>query len=186
VFTDGDVTDPPPSPLKAFSRLVHNAGVTPIRFHDLRHTHGSLLINEGVPVKGRVRAAGPRHIAHDSDLPAPPARHAGRHGKRHGTARPTRLIRREGTPWEHPEEERMIGGAPPATSKAQVPELSALASDGGGGGDLNSDLRYEDPHGETNGLSKVSSAARRTISACAVPIGHHAWSQLRLSASTPR
>jgi integrase len=51
VFTDGDVTDPPPSPLKAFSRLVHNAGVTPIRFHDLRHTHGSLLIKEGVPVK---------------------------------------------------------------------------------------------------------------------------------------
>jgi integrase len=30
---------------------VRNAGVPAIRFHDLRHTHGSLLIQDGIPVK---------------------------------------------------------------------------------------------------------------------------------------
>ena len=32
---------------EAFRRIVHNAGVPTIRFHDLRHTHGSLLIQDG-------------------------------------------------------------------------------------------------------------------------------------------
>jgi hypothetical protein len=36
---------------EAFRRVVHNAGVPTIRFHDLRHTHGSLLIEDGIPVK---------------------------------------------------------------------------------------------------------------------------------------
>ena len=36
---------------EAFRRIVHNAGVPTIRFHDLRHAHGSLLIKDGIPVK---------------------------------------------------------------------------------------------------------------------------------------
>lgn len=52
VFTDGD-DDPihPHSLAQAFARIVRHADVPVIRFHDLRHTHGSLLIKEGVPVK---------------------------------------------------------------------------------------------------------------------------------------
>jgi integrase len=34
-----------------FDRLVRQAGVPVIRFHDLRHTHASLLLAAGVPVK---------------------------------------------------------------------------------------------------------------------------------------
>jgi integrase len=37
--------------LQAFERVAHNARVPLIRLHDLRHTHGSLLIKDGVPVK---------------------------------------------------------------------------------------------------------------------------------------
>ena len=36
---------------EAFRQIVHNAGVPTIRFNDLRHTHGSLLIQDGTPVK---------------------------------------------------------------------------------------------------------------------------------------
>ena len=34
-----------------FRRLAQLAGLQPIRLHDLRHTHASLLIKEGVPIK---------------------------------------------------------------------------------------------------------------------------------------
>lgn len=52
MFTDGD-GDPvhPHAVYQAFGRIVRNAGLPHIRFHDLRHTHGSLLIKEGIPVK---------------------------------------------------------------------------------------------------------------------------------------
>lgn len=65
VFTDGD-GDPihPHAIYEAFRRIVHNAGVPRIRFHDLRHTHGSLLIKEGVPVKVVSERLGHAHIAH--------------------------------------------------------------------------------------------------------------------------
>lgn len=43
---------------------MNNAGVRRIRFHDLRHTHGSLLIKEGVPVKVVSERLGHAHIAH--------------------------------------------------------------------------------------------------------------------------
>ncbi|HVF73404.1 MAG TPA: tyrosine-type recombinase/integrase [Acidimicrobiales bacterium] len=52
VFTDGAGKPVHPhSVYEAFRRIVHNAGVSTIRFHDLRHTHGSLLIQDGIPVK---------------------------------------------------------------------------------------------------------------------------------------
>ncbi len=41
----------PHSISQAFERIARNAGVPIIRFHDLRHTHATLLIKEGVPVK---------------------------------------------------------------------------------------------------------------------------------------
>lgn len=65
VFTDGD-GEPihPHAVYEAFRRIVHNAGVPAMRFHDLRHTHGSLLIKEGVPVKVVSERLGHAHIAH--------------------------------------------------------------------------------------------------------------------------
>lgn len=64
VFTDGN-GDPvhPHAVYEAFRRIVHNAGVPTIRFHDLRHTHGSLLIKEGVPVKVVSERLGHSNIA---------------------------------------------------------------------------------------------------------------------------
>jgi integrase len=65
VFTDGDGAPIHPHAIyEAFRRIVHNAGVPTIRFHDLRHTHGSLLIREGVPVKVVSERLGHAHIAH--------------------------------------------------------------------------------------------------------------------------
>jgi hypothetical protein len=43
-----ETTGPPES---RFETLVAGAGVSRIRFHDLRHTHASLLLARGVPVK---------------------------------------------------------------------------------------------------------------------------------------
>ncbi len=52
VFTNGDGQPVHPHAVyEAFRRIVHNARVPTIRFHDLRHTHGSLLIRDGIPVK---------------------------------------------------------------------------------------------------------------------------------------
>src|SRR4051794_200122 len=36
---------------QAFERLVRNAGMRVIRLHDLRHTHATLALKAGVPVK---------------------------------------------------------------------------------------------------------------------------------------
>lgn len=65
MFTDGD-GDPihPHALYQTFRRIVANAGVPSLRFHDLRHTHGSLLIKEGVPVKVVSERLGHAHIAH--------------------------------------------------------------------------------------------------------------------------
>ena len=35
----------------AFRRLVQSSGLPYIRFHDLRHTHATLLLKAGVPIK---------------------------------------------------------------------------------------------------------------------------------------
>ena len=65
VFTDGD-GDPihPHALYQSLGRIVRNAEVPTIRFHDLRHTHGSLLIKDGVPVKVVSERLGHAHIAH--------------------------------------------------------------------------------------------------------------------------
>ena len=65
VFTDGDGEVIHPHALyQTFGRIVRNAEVPTIRFHDLRHTHGSLLIKDGVPVKVVSERLGHAHIAH--------------------------------------------------------------------------------------------------------------------------
>jgi integrase len=64
VFTDGDgQTVHPHAVYETFVRIVHNAGLPPIRFHDLRHTHGSLLIKDGIPVKVVSERLGHANIA---------------------------------------------------------------------------------------------------------------------------
>jgi integrase len=64
VFTDGDGQPIHPHALsQAFERIARNAGVRIIRLHDLRHTHGSLLIKEGVPVKVVSERLGHANIA---------------------------------------------------------------------------------------------------------------------------
>lgn len=52
VFTD-DAGSPihPHSFSQAFDRIVARANVPRVRLHDVRHTHGTLLIKAGVPVK---------------------------------------------------------------------------------------------------------------------------------------
>ncbi len=65
VFTDGSGDPVHPHALyESFKRIVQNAGVPRLRFHDLRHTHGSLLIKEGVPVKVVSERLGHAQIAH--------------------------------------------------------------------------------------------------------------------------
>jgi integrase len=64
VFTDGNGEPVHPHAVyEAFRRVVHNAGVPAIRFHDLRHTHGSLLIKDGIPVKVVSERLGHANIA---------------------------------------------------------------------------------------------------------------------------
>ena len=36
--------------LRDFKDLLHNAGLPEIRFHDLRHTAASLMLNHGIPI----------------------------------------------------------------------------------------------------------------------------------------
>lgn len=64
VFTDGDGNPVHPHAVyQTFGRIVRNAGLSRMRFHDLRHTHGSLLLKEGVPVKVVSERLGHAHIA---------------------------------------------------------------------------------------------------------------------------
>lgn len=99
VFTDGE-GEPlhPHAVYQAFRRIVHNAGVPAIRFHDLRHTHGSLLIKEGIPVKvvsecsATPTSPSPCRPTNTSCLacrPTPPAPPNGSHGPFH-RPKPTR------------------------------------------------------------------------------------------------
>jgi integrase len=52
VFTDGDGQPiHPHAVLPAFERIARRAGVPVLRLHELRHTHATLLIKAGVPLK---------------------------------------------------------------------------------------------------------------------------------------
>ena len=52
MFTDTDGEPIHPHAIsQSFERIARRAGVRVIRLHDLRHTHGTLLIASGVPVK---------------------------------------------------------------------------------------------------------------------------------------
>lgn len=65
VFTDGNGEVVHPHAIYGASRrIVHNAGLPTIRFHDHRHTHGSLLIAGGIPVEVVSERLGHAHIAH--------------------------------------------------------------------------------------------------------------------------
>lgn len=64
VFTNGDGQPVHPHAVyEAFRRIVHNADIPTIRYHDLRHTHGSLLIRDGIPVKVVSERLGHANIA---------------------------------------------------------------------------------------------------------------------------
>jgi integrase len=64
VFTDGDGDPIHPHALsQTFERIARRVGVPVIRFHDVRHTHGSLLIKEGIPVKVVSERLGHANIA---------------------------------------------------------------------------------------------------------------------------
>src|SRR5207253_9886356 len=64
LFTDGDGQPIHPQCVsQTFERIVRRAGVPVIRLHDLRHTHGTLLIKEGVPVKVVSERLGHANIA---------------------------------------------------------------------------------------------------------------------------
>ncbi|MGZ4766445.1 MAG: tyrosine-type recombinase/integrase, partial [Ilumatobacteraceae bacterium] len=46
-----------------FDRIVRRCGLPRIRFHDLRHTHASLLVAAGVPIKVVSERLGRAHPA---------------------------------------------------------------------------------------------------------------------------
>ncbi|MEY2457049.1 MAG: hypothetical protein QOK06_2143, partial [Acidimicrobiaceae bacterium] len=46
-----------------FTRVAHRSGLPRIRFHDLRHTHASLLVAAGVPIKVVSERLGHAHPA---------------------------------------------------------------------------------------------------------------------------
>jgi len=52
VFTNSDGKPVHPHSIsQTFERIANRAGVPRVRLHDVRHTHGTLLIKAGVPVK---------------------------------------------------------------------------------------------------------------------------------------
>ena len=69
----------PDSLSQLFGRIVKRSHLPRIRFHDLRHTHATLLIAGRRPRQGRLRTARSRPPGlHHADLPA----RAPRHGRR--------------------------------------------------------------------------------------------------------
>jgi integrase len=51
----------PESLSQLFDRIVQCSGLPRIRFHDLRHTHASLLVANGVPIKVVTERLGHAH-----------------------------------------------------------------------------------------------------------------------------
>ncbi len=138
VFTTGNGTTVHPHAVReSFLRIVNNANVRRIRFHDLRHTHGSLLIQAGIPVKVVSERLGHANIAftiqtYQHLLPGMQA-DAATTTERLATPVPTDADPHGGTSQEHPEEVRLNRENTPATMKAQVADLGLHHSIGGGG-----------------------------------------------------
>lgn len=63
---EGKPTDPR-SFTRQFERLVEKAGVPRIRFHDLRHTHATLMLKAGVHVKVTAERLGHSQISTTMD-----------------------------------------------------------------------------------------------------------------------
>ena len=64
----GRIGYPPDLLSKWFGRHSRGAGLTPIRFHDLRHTHASLALQAGVPAKIVSERLGHATVAFTLDL----------------------------------------------------------------------------------------------------------------------
>src|SRR5690606_14998740 len=62
---------------QTFERISRRADVPVIRLHDLRHTHGTLLIAAGVPVKVVSERLGHASDTYQHVLPGTPADAAG-------------------------------------------------------------------------------------------------------------
>jgi len=68
IFTDGGGEPIHPHAIsQTFERIARRAAVTVIRLHDVRHTHGTLLIAAGVPVKVVTERLGHAHPAFTID-----------------------------------------------------------------------------------------------------------------------
>ena len=52
----------------AFSRIAQKAGLTGVRLHDMRHSHASLMLREGVPAKVIQERLGHASISTTMDL----------------------------------------------------------------------------------------------------------------------
>ena len=65
----------PESISQLFGRIVACSGLPHIRFHDLRHTHASLLVAAGIPVKVVSERLGHAHPSFTIHLPTPAPRH---------------------------------------------------------------------------------------------------------------
>ena len=66
----------PESITQLFDRIVQRSEIARIRFHDLRHTHASLLVADGVAIKGRFRTTRSRPpCVYDAHLSASTAGH---------------------------------------------------------------------------------------------------------------
>lgn len=58
----------PPSLTREFARMVKRAGLDNVRFHDLRHTFASLMLQRGVPPKVISEALGHASVAFTMDV----------------------------------------------------------------------------------------------------------------------
>jgi integrase len=82
----------PESISQLFDRIVARTGLPPIRFHNLRHTHASLLVAAGTPIKVVSERLGHGHPGFTMHISAPPSWHE------RGRRRAVRDTHRRGDP----------------------------------------------------------------------------------------